>query len=482
MMKKILFCMMTLAVMAAGSCSRQEETAFQGESSEINRLAVRAILGDDGGTKTVRNEDGSIWWMPGDAINLFYGETNLGKFTTDITVPQPVATFYGSGTLETQAGSHSSTQFWAIYPYDAANEFHGNYVSMTIPDYQDGVPGTFADKLNPAFAITSGLDLTFYNVGGWFSFKVTQSGITSATFRGNNGENIAGNIYVGNLNPYYLVVEGRKSIKIRPADGGSFIPGKEYRIVLLPQTFENGYTLTFEIGARTATFVENNSVTIERAHYLGKLNADSGLQWDPNYVEMAPGLYFATRNLGASTETDCGDYFAWGEMEPYYKYQYPLTWKEGKETGYSWDSYKYTNDGGSSFTKYGTDDNRMVLEATDDPARQEWGGNWRVPTAEEWVFLTNTAKFSWEWDSSKHGFKVTSKITRYEGSSIFIPATGGYNGTEFLYPDQAAYWSSSLYDASDRAWAMGAQAQPSQVVVFSNSRNFGFPIRPVFSE
>ena len=54
MMKKILFCMMTLAVMAAGSCSRQEEAAFQGEPSEINRLAVRATLGDDGGTKTVR--------------------------------------------------------------------------------------------------------------------------------------------------------------------------------------------------------------------------------------------------------------------------------------------------------------------------------------------------------------------------------------------------------------------------------------------
>ena len=67
---------------------------------------------------------------------------------------------------------------------------------MTLPEIQESVAGSFADKLNPSVATSSGLDLSFYNVGAPFYFSVTQEGVTSVSFRGNNEEDIAGKIHV----------------------------------------------------------------------------------------------------------------------------------------------------------------------------------------------------------------------------------------------------------------------------------------------
>ena len=52
-----------------------------------------------------------------------------------------------------------------------------------------------------------------------------------------------------------------------------------------------------------------------------------------------------THNIGAEHNYDSGDYYAWGELEPYYKEgdanaEFP-EWREGKEVGYDWDSYRF---------------------------------------------------------------------------------------------------------------------------------------------
>ena len=139
-MKRTVIIATTLALILAGSCSRMEETAIKVDSPEGGELTVTATQGEFIQTKTIRQDDGSIEWLPGDAINLFYGTMDGGKFVTSITEPAAKATFNGTlsaatGSSETGMGAQA---FWGIYPYDESNTCDGESVTLTIPGVQKG--------------------------------------------------------------------------------------------------------------------------------------------------------------------------------------------------------------------------------------------------------------------------------------------------------------------------------------------------------
>lgn len=163
------------------------------------------------------------------------------------------------------------------------------------------------------------------------------------------------------------------------------------------------------------------------------------------YVDLGlpSGLKWATMNVGATKPEDYGDYFAWGETEPYYTEGHSLdnpctNWKAGK-TGYNLDSYFDSN-----FAKYATD-KKTQLDPEDDAAHVNWGGDWRMPTKEEQDELRT--KCSWKWTTSGgvNGYVVTGP----NGNSIFLPAAG-CRGNSSLYNagSDGYYWSSALHEYS----------------------------------
>ena len=268
------------------SCTQKEMEIVTPEEpeTELIQLTVKASIGETDNTKTAIQSDGtSIYWTQGDAINLFYGELSAGQFTSSITTPAQSTDFSGTlsvATGTTEAGM-TARRFWGVYPYNAANSCDGSGVTLTIPSDQKGVPGTFADKLNPTVATSPGLDLTFYNVGSWFIFSVTQENVVSATLRGNNNEDIAGTIRVtmdSNSRPVATVQSGVKSITITPQAGVSFEVGELYYIVLIPQTLSSGYTLTLtKADGSSADCVVSNEAAFARSSYRRKRDADNGL-------------------------------------------------------------------------------------------------------------------------------------------------------------------------------------------------------------
>lgn len=164
-------------------------------------------------------------------------------------------------------------------------------------------------------------------------------------------------------------------------------------------------------------------------------------------VDLGLSVFWAKCNLGASKPEDYGDYYAWGETEPYYSCQEPLTWKDGKTAGYSWASYRFHNGSSSPLTKYnyknsyGIVDNKTVLDLEDDAAHAKLGGNWRMPTDAEWTELRAKCTKTWTTENGVIGCQVTGP----NGNSIFLPAAGyGYN-TELLKGSGGGYLSSSLY-------------------------------------
>ena len=95
------------------------------------------------------------------------------------------------------------------------------------------------------------------------------------------------------------------------------------------------------------------------------------------YVDLGlpSGLKWAKCNVGATSETDYGDYFMWGSVTP------------NTADECNWVSYKYCNGSYNTLTKYNTStsygknpDNITTLETVDDAATQIMGSDWRMPT------------------------------------------------------------------------------------------------------
>ena len=200
-------------------------------------------------------------------------------------------------------------------------------------------------------------------------------------------------------------------------------------------------------------------------------------------------LYWAECNLGAEKPEDYGDYYAWGDVEPNYRIQDPLTWKEGK-TGYDWASYKWCNGAANKLTKYcpadkadywdgeGSPDGKIVLEPEDDAAHVIFGGKWRMPTDEEWTELRT--KCEWTWTSDYNGTGVSGRIiTAPNGNSIFLPAAG-YR-YDFILGNAGSFgglWSSSL-NTDYPYLAFYVTFKSGGVERSYNSLCYGYSVRPV---
>lgn len=191
------------------------------------------------------------------------------------------------------------------------------------------------------------------------------------------------------------------------------------------------------------------------------------------YVDLGLSVKWATCNVGAEKPEDYGDYFAWGETVP--------------KSDYSWSTYKFTTDGGDTFTKY-TGSDKTVLDAADDAATANWGSAWRMPTVEEMQELL--VNCTWEWQAEGNtefggvaGLKVTSKKTGYTDNYIFLPVAGfrdGYDVFDAGSSGNCYYWSSSLYaDSPWNAYYLYFDSVFEDWYSVKDFRYYGRTVRPV---
>ena len=284
-MKKHLLSAAAVAALMTCACSVEPIDPIQPEEGG-EHVVLTAGFADSDGTRTIRQEDGKVFWSAHDEISVMKASRNstMTKFTATNTAPAPTAAFEG----ELPSGSN----FWALHPYMAGANYDGTYLVTELPSEQEAVPGTFADDLfvSAAYFSSSDQSLSFYHVVGGIKFSVTEPGVEKITLTANGGEALTGVIGIRRVSGKPSIAAygtTQSEIVLTPASG-TFEVGKAYYFVTVPTTLSSGFSLLFEKGDGSVAYrTTNKSVTIQAAHFQTMMEVDKGLTYE-QYFSYTP--------------------------------------------------------------------------------------------------------------------------------------------------------------------------------------------------
>ena len=229
-----------------------------------------------------------------------------------------------------------------------------------------------------------------------------------------------------------------------------------------------------------------NNVTVPNGNIVGGYENVEKIEKTITYeyvdLGLESGTLWAKSNIGASSETESGLYFQWGETSGV---SGSLVGKYSDEN-YIWGSYKYCNGSYDTLTKYNTltsygenPDNITVLESVDDAAAQIMGGDWRMPTKAEFDELLSGTTNEWIADYNGTGVSGRKFTSKTNSNSIFIPVAGRCNGgSVYDVGSSGRVWSSSL-DTSGPGNAWDLNFASGYCFMGRSNRCFGFSVRGV---
>ena len=243
-------------------------------------------------------------------------------------------------------------------------------------------------------------------------------------------------------------VEADKSITI-PAGGSGrilswYIPsGAKVEDAKLKATVNGSSVTTTDTKTSTTTIKRGKAYHINVTWDGDKLwFANDSLCPDGNHPHMIDlglpsGTKWACCNIGASSPTEYGDYFAWGETAP--------------KDMYNWSTYKWCSGDYDQLTKYCTDsdlgyngfvDNKTELDLEDDAATANWGSGWRMPSLTQIQELIDSCTSEWTTINGVDGRLFKSKKN---SASLFLPAAGCRGDGELGgLGSYGFYWSRTL--------------------------------------
>lgn len=172
----------------------------------------------------------------------------------------------------------------------------------------------------------------------------------------------------------------------------------------------------------------------------------NGHEW----VDMGLSVKWATCNIGASTSSEYGNYYAFGETKTKKVYSVEtMTFNKG------------TN-----------------VDTAHDVARLNWGASWRLPTKAEFNELVKKCRWKWTTINGHGGYKVTAA----NGNSIFLPAAGFHNQDYYTSPGNydlygGVYWTSTSHSNKECAYTLSFNIHG--YGIYHNGKCLGETIRPV---
>lgn len=172
------------------------------------------------------------------------------------------------------------------------------------------------------------------------------------------------------------------------------------------------------------------------------------------YVDLGlpSGLKWATHNIGATSPSEKGDMFAWGEISP---------------------KAQYTE---ANCTSYALNMQDIAGDPQYDAARANWGSTWKMPSKKDFEELMNECTWEWVVDVNGVGCK---KVTGPNGNSILLPISGYVYESSFYMQDFGYYWTSTPISTYEQFSYDFFFDQEYNLSMGYDDRCYGQAIRPV---
>lgn len=173
----------------------------------------------------------------------------------------------------------------------------------------------------------------------------------------------------------------------------------------------------------TASFAGNERYKPYSDSYTLNVNIAPAVDPEPDYylthnghkyvdLGLPSGTMWSTYNMGATAVNEYGDSYFWGNTNPI------TTGDPADDDIYAVNVQNTLPD---SYSKYNNTDNKRILDMTDDAARVNWGGNWRIPSRDDFAELqanTNITVVSNYLGRGADGLLFTSKTNE---NTLFFP-------------------------------------------------------------
>ncbi len=518
-MKNKYMTFVALAVAAlATSCASDDlaEQKKEQNQNELRTVTLTASVADDNTTRVGMAKDGTtakFYWQSDDKIlvQTQKDENYSGaEFTATVNASDKTKAEFTGNIAEGTAVAG-----YAVYPYSenqkhTFNASNANELTYVLPaTYTNYTPATQIfgnDGIStnmPMFGKIESGKITFKHLGGLAVIRVDKMPDASGTLTITADQQLSGDFTVSDLS----ADEAKIATTTASGDNGkvtftfSGATADGVGVFYLPLA-TGSYTnveivLSWEGGSQTMNWA---SIAVDRAKVIAIPVAMNTVINDHTFVDLGLSVLWAETNIGASTATDYGNYYAWAGTSTQGSYN------EGDAPYYSSDSYSYTKYPSGSSSSYDDDydsssinvlsvgkhdddyydpDDAAAVAARkcDDAACYNWHEPCRMPTQAEFQELINNC--TWTLIPQNHtedepidGYKVTS---RKNGNSIFLPVAGykedistsldGWNGY---------YWSSTLYsgDNNTKAYHLSFSDTMEPYIGYDN-RYIGYSVRPV---
>lgn len=193
------------------------------------------------------------------------------------------------------------------------------------------------------------------------------------------------------------------------------------------------WATTLDINFKNGEKIQN---MISEGGNMDFFNCDEDLEM----VDLGLSVKWAKKNVGASSTTETGDYFYWGDTI------------QVVEGDYNHSDY------------YGDWLKDHIAKTKFDVAYKYSGKNWRMPTKDECQELIEKCEWREVTFDGTSGYLVIGPNKNY----IFLPFTGYYYNYQFYSGDVVMYWT----DSNNLAM------QNRQII----DSKYGIPVRPVYDE
>ena len=284
-MKKLL--LFAFAVLAFAACTQNDVEELSANRADVPEILTVGFEGGDD-TRIQLNEAQKTVWTKDDLVSVFYRSDANQKWQYQGETGEREGNLKR---LENAVGTTNTTKTIVVYPYSENYWLNADsyYIDATLPAVQHYAEDSYGVGDNLMVSQSEFTQFSLKSVCGWLKIQLTGNGerVTHLTLKGNNGEQLAGLVYVDTATAEATLATEMGSSDDNNA-GGNLVfddaivteltlncgegvvlgsAAKSFYIAVPPQTFKQGFTVEVECDNGTSTTKSTSEpITIERNH------------------------------------------------------------------------------------------------------------------------------------------------------------------------------------------------------------------------